>query len=267
MNLLLTKIIIASLFCLGGATSNTSNAAYSKQLTKGEKEVNQHKSNSPTNPNPNDKTKKAEAQKKESSSSSQAFRERLQKIVSDPRRQPNAVSSKISTSKAKSVAPKAATRNKSVSTKPIDDSNQKFYDGAWLKRNYQLQVTVEMILDDGKKTVHVNRWIISRAHMKSSDIIGFTGGVPMTSEIEATIQNAKDNKLLISLFYGVRIPYNARPKTTSSSSRGFGGYTQFLDSGLETGVQVELGKPITIWDTEIIKLTLMAKSWNEVEDK
>jgi len=37
--------------------------------------------------------------------------------------------------------------------------------------------------------------------------------------------------------------------------------------GLETGVQVELGKPITIWDTEKIKLTLMAKSWNAAEEK
>ena len=280
MNLLLTKTIIIALFCLGGATSNASNAAYSEQPTQGEKEVTQHKSNSPKNPNANatDKTKSTAPQKKKSSSSSQPFRERLQKLVNDPRRQSNAGSSKSSISKAKSVTPKAASRNKSVSTKPVDDSNQKssksralsnprFYDGAWLKRNYQLQLTVEMILDDGKKTVYVTRWVISQAHMKSSDIIGFSGGAPMTSEFEATIENAKDNKLLISLLYGVQMPYNARPKTTSSSSRGFGGYTQFLNLGLETGVQVELGKPITIWDTEKIKLTLMAKNWNAAEGK
>jgi len=210
-------------------------------------------------------------------SSTEEYRERLKQIANRP--QSRSLNTKAavpmpalpfqgssSTKTPKTNRTNTKQSNKSKKTNPTDSSSN-ILEGEWLKRNYQLQVTVEMILDDGKKTVYVTRWVISQAHMKSSDIIGFSGGAPMTSEFEATIENAKDNKLLISLLYGVQMPYNARPKTTSSSSRGFGGYTQFLNLGLETGVQVELGKPITIWDTEKIKLTLMAKNWNAAEGK
>ena len=63
---------------------------------------------------------------------------------------------------------------------------------------------------------------------------------------------------IISLFFGVQVPYNVKPKTSSSSRAFAGGYTQFMSFGIETGAQLKLGKPITIWDTETIKLTLLA---------
>ena len=39
-----------------------------------------------------------------------------------------------------------------------------------------------------------------------------------------------------------------------------------MNFGIETGAQLKLGKPINIWDTETIKLTLMAVA-AEAEEK
>ena len=160
----------------------------------------------------------------------------------------------VASSNQKKTDSNSASRRKRASTK----NDLSLYDGAWLANNYQLQATVEIISDEGEKTLSVIRWTTSRAYLKSSDKIGFAGSAPITSEIELNIENEKDNELLISLFFGVQVPYTVKPKT-SSSSRGFaGGYTQFMNFGIETGAQLKLGKPITIWDTETIKLTLMA---------
>ena len=70
--------------------------------------------------------------------------------------------------------------------------------------------------------------------------------------------------------FGVQVPYNVKPKTSSSSRAVAGGYTQFMSFGIETGAQLKLGKPITIWGAETIKLTLMAvapESWREMKQQ
>ena len=157
-------------------------------------------------------------------------------------------------SNQKKLDSNSGSRRKKASTK----NDLSFYDGAWLSNNYQLQATVEIISDEGEKTLSVIRWTTSRAYLKSSDKIGFAESAPITSEIELNIENEKDNELLISLFFGVQVPYNVKPKTSSSSRAFAGGYTQFMSFGIETGAQLKLGKPITIWDTETIKLTLLA---------
>ena len=90
----------------------------------------------------------------------------------------------------------SASRRKRASTK----NDLSLYDGAWLANNYQLQATVEIISDEGKKTLSVIRWTTSRAYLKSTDKIGFAESAPITSVIELNIENEKDNELIISLF-------------------------------------------------------------------
>ena len=59
---------------------------------------------------------------------------------------------------------------------------------------------MEIISDEGEKTLSVIRWTTSRAYLKSSDKIGFAESAPITSVIELNIENEKDNELIISLF-------------------------------------------------------------------
>ena len=52
---------------------------------------------------------------------------------------------------------------------------------------------MEIISDEGEKTLSVIRWTTSRAYLKSSDKIGFAESAPITSEIELNIEMNRIN--------------------------------------------------------------------------
>ena len=115
-----------------------------------------------------------------------------------------------STKTAKTNRTSAKQSNNSKKTNSID-SNSNILEGEWLKRNYQLELTVEQESEDNNKQVFNSKYILAKSRATYSDQLGFSGGAPLISILEATIaEEADEDELLMSLDYNVQIPYKIK---------------------------------------------------------
>jgi len=131
-------------------------------------------------------------------------------------------------------------------TKTRDDGSN-IIDESWLNKNYHLELNIEQLSDEGEKQIFNSKYILGKTKATFSDLIDYSSAAPITSELEIVVSEEISNKdeLLISLFYGTRMPYK------SSNN-----YTQFLDVGFTSGIRFKLGKSMTVWETKRIKLNM-----------
>ena len=195
------------------------------------------------------------------SASSEQFRKRLQEVVNNSKRSsssgtpmpalPFQKSSTTQSGQTKRTGTKQASGSNKSSRK---NNNSNTIEGEWLKRNYQIELIVEQVSADNKKSVFNSKYILSRSHVTYSDQIGYSDRAPIISELEAIIseETEKSDEILMSLVYGVQMPYKS------------GNYTQFLNVGFTSGVKIKLGKQMTIWENETIKLSIKA---SDLEDQ
>ena len=243
--LLITIAIVAVSLC------NTTNSfAYDSS----DRQKSVKKNNNSAVGNKNNRTNNPKRTSSSRSSTSEEYRERLKQIA-NRNKDRNGDTTKILPMPALSFqgnyskeSPKVNRTNnrQSNNTKTRDDSSN-IIDGVWLNRNYHLELNIEQLSDEGEKQIFNSKYILGKTKATFSDLIDYSSAAPITSELETEILEEISNKdeLLISLFYGTRMPYK------SSNN-----YTQFLDVGFTSGIRFKLGKSMTVWETKRIKLTI-----------
>ena len=150
------------------------------------------------------------------------------------------------------VTPKSKTKNAPKKREPV--SNIK---GNWLKRTYEIELTIKYTVGQDEPKTYTTKLTSAKDSMTSDILLGISELGPITTTVELTVENEREDSVDVGFFLGMRVPYRSNQGSNNPSSRArFVGYTQFLDNGISTGIRIKPGNRVQVFDSKMLSINL-----------